>query len=381
MRLVMILMVLTLSACHSGWDKDPLKGEDDRIKNAVPPETTLGKIPPPKQSSLFLDMPYVYTVREGATLEIVIKPEISHKEVTLAAIRIPDLQDKFPGARFDEATKTIYITPDFDFVPVEAPNVIQNINLSFDTAYEGTILTVKRPLTIHVVPQNAEIPEIVEVSFQGKRGDVITGERKMVTVRVKDTEQEYSPRLRVFDSYKTSTVGSQFVDVSKEGVYNPARDEWEFELAIDVPTDFYLSGQGRRVALDLVVYSISGVPSRSYPVNYAIYSRAKEPVVVAERLVQFTEGQESDYTFSVYDPLDRGEVDATCSKKPASMDCVCRTTKKNGQRVAYCTLTWAPAASGNAKVEIIGTNTVRRGPAQSQATMTHEMNILVRSAP
>ena len=128
-RLLLGLSMIMLTACHSGWDKDPFAKEGDNIKNAVAPDEEIPKVPPPKSNTLFVDMQQVYSVVEGETLIIPVRYKIAHPDVKLSSIQVIGLEEKFPGSMYDEEKQEIRITPPFDFVPVDTAYIIQPISV------------------------------------------------------------------------------------------------------------------------------------------------------------------------------------------------------------------------------------------------------------
>ncbi len=375
-RLLLLGLFLTLTACHSGWDKDPFSGEEDRIKNAIEPDKKIEKVPPPEQGTLFVDMQQVYSVVEGDTLEIPVRYKIAHPEVTISSIQVQGLEENFPGSTFDAEKNVIRITPPYDFVPVDTPYIIQPLSVSFFNQYEGQVQEVKRTVVIHVIPQNTSVPVIEDLSFSPANSVVVAGKEKKLLIEVYDTNKEYSPRVTVMNAFGSQLQGAQFVRVPNEGVYNPTNDVWEFEARINIPSDYYLPASKSRVTLEIFSYSITGIPSRSEDISFTIERTPEAPKIVSEKILKFTEKIENQYTFSAFDIRGNGRVTTECVGGPAGMTCDCRRDGFPNNDIAFCTVTWIPETVGEFDLQFKAENKI----GSDVVTQVKDVKIEVGSA-
>lgn len=379
MRLLVLSFVFLLSACHGGWKQDPFDGQSDRIKNAITPTTVVKKLPPPKQGALYVDMPDVYSVTEGETLKIPVKYHIVHKEVQLSSIEVKGLIDKFPGATLDttKGQESITLRPDYNFVPADLPYKVEKLTVSFFNEYGGQIEETTRSIAIMVIPENETIPLIEDVVYDDGSDKIIAGETKGLTVYVRDTNHNYSPRLQVMDQSDTDIMVAQFFSVKGEGTYDATTGLWAIKAEINVPSRFYAARKTIYAGPDIYAYSVSGIPSRAETIRMRVFSKAIPPLVAAENPIRFIVDQPTDYTFSIYDPYDRSDnISGSCLKMPQGMTCNCRQGQKNNRDIFMCTVSWTPTQTGFYELEVKGVASII-GAVMSSAETKETLTIRV----
>jgi hypothetical protein len=337
-HLIFLFLLLGLGACHSGWNQDPLEGEDWAIKNALQPDEEVNKIPPPDQGVLFVRLNQVYSVVEGKPLEISFDYRIAHPDVNLSSIQVQGLEDKFPGSEFDSDNKVIRITPPLDFVPVDVPYVTETISLSFFWDYEGQKQEVKRDIVVHVIPQNESIPVIKDIYFEPAGLKVSVGQEKFMVIEVEDASKDYSPRISVMNAFGRFLPIAQYIESPAEGEYDENKGRWVFRAPISIPINYAIT-PGKRAKVDVFAYSITGIPSRSLSQSITVEGRyAQTPKIVSENEISMLAGQVSHYTFSAYDNRSAGRVTATCEGLSDGLRCQCRADSANNG-IHICTLT------------------------------------------
>lgn len=376
-RLLLILSLLSLGACHSGWDKDPFANEGDRIKNAIEPKTKIEKVPPPAQDSLYVNLRSVHTIREGETLKIPVGYKIAHPEVKFVSIAIPGLEAKFPGSSFDSKTNKIVLKAGYDIVSADEDSRVEYLNVVFTTEYAGTLNTKETTIAINVIPENGLVPVIADIKKSFGPITIIAGRVHRLKVSVTDYDEEYGPKLRVFDSLDTYVHGSQFVTISK-GTPDPVKEGvWNFDVQVLIPKNFHLPNPGLRFEIEFFAYTIGGIPSRGEKVDFSVYSDAANPRFAVENTIYFTKDVESDYTFTFYDPIGNGKVTGKCLKLPSGMQCNCK--RPSISSAGHCTLTWKPATKGTSYLYVEAKNKVMQKLGSTNiATSQKKLTLVVR---
>lgn len=380
----LLALLLSLGACHSGWDKDPFDGEKENIKKAVEPGEEITKIPPPESNVLFIDMSSVYSVIEGGELEIPVRYKIAHPEVELSGIDVLELEDKFPQAVFDQEKSVLRIQTSHDYVPVDAPYVVEPLTIAFRNVYQGQEQEVKKTIVIHVLPENTQAPIIKDVRIEGVGafGSVVAaGETRTVTVFVKDSSTEYSPRIRTFDhqAFRKSIPISQFVNFLDDGVYNPQTQLWEIEGTLTLPPLLHVEQLRRDIALEFYAYSVTGVPSRGIRESFRVNPDGlAKPVMVAEPTIRFALNSEASYTITAFDPRGQGDVSLSCPSKPNGMRCICGTSNVDFGKVAYCTLNWTPKSTSSFRLKMRAINKVGNFGTTVTKTLDKEFTLAIR---
>jgi hypothetical protein len=379
----LILALTFLTACHSGWDKDPYASESDKIKKAITPDTKFEKIPPPDRNTLYSHILPVYSVQEGEELVIISDFEIAHPEVKLTDIRIKDLNKIFPNSSlsFTDKTLTIKIKPGFDVVASDLNYLTQDLQVEFESIYEDQLFSVTYKTAILILPVNTEAPEIKKIDTSSFPAPIVVGNNYKFKIEVIDTSAEYSPRIQVLDRLGISqATGSQFVKFSQTGIQSPKDPNlWIFDAELNLPTDLQVGLYGKYFSLDFIAYSVSGIPSRADQLNFTAYTVATSPTFLTIKNFDLNVDDDFYYILAVADDLNRGTISARCSKLPANFKCNCVNSAAIGEP-SQCRLSWTPKVPGEYIIEIKAINTVKQGYLSkvSQFEGTQELKIKVR---
>ena len=374
--LLFFFLLLGLSSCSDGWNKDAFADKSESVKNALPPGERRKRIPPPDKDVIFMDIEPVYSVREGGTLKIPIQYTIGHPDVKFERIVIQN-SDEFPGLIYDERFQTIFITPPDETVDFSSKYKLYPLEISLFAEYEGLILESVKKTNIMIIPKSQNrgvVPKILKVvNFPS---NTLVGHEYNFHVYVKGSSEQ-PPHLQVYSKNKNNNGGARYFSISNPS--NGFKDEeilgncncadsseeegldiWEFDVTLKLPKTMRIVEMGENYDVSFVTYSIYGIPSRNADKRFGVsIEKAPEPQLIGDTVVRFVKGGMNSHTFLVIDVSHLARVSASCTS-PQGATCQCEDHNEN-QSYSSCTLRWKPDDTGDFEVEVHKVSQIFKG--------------------
>lgn len=359
-RQIMVLVAMTalLFGCNSGFkDQNPLSGQPDSVKRAIPPEkktdSPAADVLP--EDSLQVDADNFYEFVEGEEKEIkigsrVLLPDADYYLELEGADRRLDSVVVTPSA--DKHELTVKWTPPQGWVGDQS---VRRTRVTAVLAAKRGKSMLSRRQEIEMVVFRADVgPEIVQVGEMPPAG-VREGESFEFEVRVKDPESVSTlqpltgkaPVLRVVETNNSSSLSS-FVEIQD----SPRRDEkdptiWIFKVKINLAAEFGLTRNQDAYHFGLQAINRHLVPSMSTKQVVQVRTTLVDPMTswMAEQSVIFAENRENYFAFRVFDPRFEGQVSVewvTDWKKYPGLLVTCSVTESTMQN---CQIAWTPKSN------------------------------------
>lgn len=362
-----VLALAGLTACHSGWDKDPFAGESDNIKNAVPQGTDQKGVPP-LQGIMFIDVEDSVNIKEGQERSIPISWRITNKnEFTFKGLEIEKLEDALPGATFDPIEGVLTFKAEDGIVPENVLFYRRPITVALMAEYKGLLQVVRKTFYINILRGNANPPEIVEIN--GIPENMFEEDTANIEIIVRDEASPNGPTLTLTQTNLNNRKnGAQFTELDMIPLYHgPGLFKFFGKIRLQGTTD--ITSSSTRFSMYFQAFSVFGVPSSTRTGNFRVFTRASYPHYFVEDMT-FTVGQKKSYTFSVVDLKKEGEITAKFQSNCATVlgeTALCRCEKISGTTAngsALCTIDWTPTKAGTYDIEMNAVNTVNEGLSQ-----------------
>ena len=357
MSLLLTLVAVLLVGCNSGFkNQDPMDGQPDNIKRAIPPEkktdSPADDVLP--EESLQIDADVFYEFIEGEEREIEISSrallpdttytlELDNADRRLDAVSIKSSED---GHK-----QTLTWTPPKGWVGDQSVRRVR-VTAILNAKRGKTYLSRRQEIQIVVYREDVG-PEIVEVVGLPEDG-LREGGRAAFTVLVRDPESVSRttpvigtpPQLRLVETSKDNSL-VPFLEQDGE----PTRSEedpelWTFKMKIDINNEHNLTHNADTHYFGLKAVNRHAVPSTVTKENLSIRSSLAQPLISWSNNdpVIFTEGKENYFSFTVFDPLQEGKATlewVTDWKK--EFPGLLITCKEAGYNKDYdCLLAWTP---------------------------------------
>lgn len=377
MRLLLIFLVLGLTACHSGWDKDPFANEADNVKNGVPPEKKDTAVAP-IQSVLFIDIEPFYELKIGQKAIIQIGLRKTDPAFTVTGVSVPDLEENYPGAVFDETKMQVIWTPEEDYVPESAFIRRTPLEITVYGEYQGAPRSYSKTTSINVLKGNATPPEIISV--EGMNQDFVEGSVYEFKVVVRDRVSPKGPSLSAVKS-GIGNNGSAYLDYPAYGIQDfndPSL--WNFLGKVDLTKVSEITENSEKLRINFIAHSTFGEPSNLEPAAFKVYTDLKTPIFFNEKVKTFKKGTLNSYSFTVVDAKSEGKVEGLfvtdCTREPYAGS-VCDCTPPKGA-FSTCTIEWVPQKVGTFDFEVKGINRLTINGSLAEREMTQKIKIEVK---
>ena len=374
------LIGLCLSACHSGWDKDPFSNKDGNIQNAVPQGGNKIK-EPPIQEVMMLDVNPTYLLKEGGKRIITLNHRLLHPDFKFLGISIPNLDSELPGAVFDPNTNELTIETDEDYVPDGAVVFSSIVRVSLFAEYQGLKQEVRREIVFHVLKGSAQPPRIMEVT--GLDPEYQEGTRKTFMVKVFDEASPTGPRLNISYDSQLKSNGAKFMIYPKKGsavLGEPGVYTYEVNLNLDEEITIDSSS----FSFEVQAISAFGEPSRVEKRSFKVFSQAAEPFHHGENSYQWQAGAPVNNQFIVAIPQRSGRLSTNfttnCSETfGGDIRCSCRRIN----RLTYgCQMIGTPMKEGSHKLMFEAMTEIHKGKTfEDIKKLNKTINISVAPAP
>lgn len=379
MRLLLGIILVGLTACHSGWEKDPFANDTENVKNGQKQGTKV-ELNPPLQSVVFVELEPFYELKEGQRVVIKTGYRITHPEFKVVDFKIEDLEENFPGAVFDATTNEITWTPGDDYVPAGAIVFRRPLTISVFVEYKGLVQEVRRTASINVLRGDARAPYIREVV--GFDGDIYEGQKRAFTVVVVDEVSPNGPVLSVRKrTFTSADNGTGYVEYDSNGTKDPTDPTiWRFKGSINLTNVPEITKNYQNFYVGFVAHSSFGEASNIYSDDFRVLTKLVRPSFFTglTDARTFKKGVLNSYTFTVADVKEEGNVSAEfitdCSREPvAGADCSCT----NNQFYSTCTIQWVPQAAGDVSFEVEATTKIDNFVLKDEITRTEKVKIKV----
>lgn len=389
MKLLLAITFTGLSACHNGWNSDPLLSQNANIKNAVP-QGTDQKGTPPLRDVMLIDVDPLYTVVEGSSLTINIGSRLLHDDFEPRGLAIDGLEDIFPGAMFDPSTGVFFIEDTSALIPSGQIMVTKVIPVDLYAEYAGVEQKVTKEFVIQILKGSTQQP-VIE-SIENVPMKITEGETANFKITVRDEISQQSPLLVIssFDSQTISDRGAQYINYYQRGERD-ANDPglWNFEKnTIDLIGEWNVTTSVNRLRFRVEVYNEYGVRSLSLVRSFQVYTRASKPEFFVPANMQFRVGETASYQITAVDTRGEGRVTAefvnSCSALVGEHSCRCETLSSSDKPGhAVCEIRWTPEAPGKRRLMVMANNNVeeKSGHPVESRLQTLELNVLPSANP
>ncbi len=370
MRVLILIGLLGLSACHSGWNQDPFDGQEENVKNAVPQGGNKVQIPP-IQDVMRVDVKDTFVVREGESLNVGIDYRLLHPEFIFKGLELRDLENELPGATYNPQTRELNFQPEEGYV-TGGLVVSHVLRVTLLAEYKGLIQERRKDLVFHIVKGSAEAPVIERIDNLGDT--FFEGDRKAFQIYVRDEVSSDGPILVVGNYSPTNKNGAHFIEYDKKGrKVSGDPTLWRFNAAVDLssPEMSDITSSSDLFRVEVQAFSQLGVPANLKNFNFYVFTKANRPQFFMDRdEVNFTVGEQGQYSFLVVDPGQEGEVTANFVRGcPTQAECLCEGGKGAKKSLARCSVRWIPTMPGRNFLFIEAKNTVL---SYDQNTMNHQ---------
>lgn len=379
MKRLVLLSMLILSACHSGWDKDPFVAEASGVQNAVAQGTDQKGVPP-LQGIVFLDVEPYYNIYEGESRTIQATTNITHPEFKLVRMEIKNYDEEMFEFKLDQQKQEITFVGDKYHVPDGV--LIQKVpfTVSVITEYKGLIQETRRESAINIMRGGQEAP-IVESVVNLPR-DIKEGSTTVAfKVFVRDRVSPKGPTLNMVADTNTKKNGSQYIDFNKIGVPvagDPTLFEFTAYLNLKYVND--MTAMSDNYSFVISAYSVFGIVSSPSRQSFTVYTKAEMPRIYVDSNLDFKMGENSKIQFMALDPSQEGLVAAqfveNCADVLAGAICGCAPFSDS---VSRCTMEWNPRVAGSFSLTVKAINTTNPNYElfKDQKENTQTLNIRV----
>lgn len=332
-------LTMGLVACGD-LSQDPLKGVDESIRNAKPPQTK-PEIPRPVESdALLIVAPEVVSFKEG------VQTEMSLQLRTL----LPDYEGEinivnmgaFAGASYNPQTGSFTWTPPMGSV---MSGFFQEYVLQVEATANpvgksgGAILFTKKD--VHFIVQKVTTAPVIKSVTYSEPSFRENG-LHTINIVVEDidggTGPNESPNILISNGTSKTSIAPYVYKMSARG--NAVTKEWFFEYRVNLSgvelTDSRLDTIIELQAINR--YGVYSAPTRSTVVVYTDFAGTAETTF--EVGTEFVVGQKNVIPFTVFDP--KGEAVVNVSRVrgfPADAQVFCKDIRKSWLN---CRVEWTP---------------------------------------
>ena len=379
MRLLLLMTLITLTACSNGWDQDPFAKDNFNVRNAVPQGAN--KITtPPIRDVMRIDVDSNYVMKEGQKKIIPLEYRLLHPEFKFVGIKINNLDSELPGAIYDPVKRELVFEPKEGYVPSGAIVLSSILRLSLLAEYKGTLQEVRQEVVFHVIRGSAEAPQIEKV--EGLTEELMEGTTSSFKIFIRDEVSPSGPQLVLSKGTGFVKNASQYMRHGV-GIASPQDPSlWVFNVDIDLTTD-EVTKDKTLFAFSIQAFSALGVPTTLLTKSYTVFSKAEKPKFFFENNLEFTVGEKKSYSFTVADIKAEGKITAQflddCGLKlKGTSNCQCKSLIGSYANSARCVLDWTPSEVGDVQLNLKAENTVNSTlQMQDQATNTAVLSIKV----
>jgi hypothetical protein len=383
MKYVLVLLAgMALLPTLMGCEQDPLKGQPDHIRNAVPPDEKDGDLRKgvaPDTMTLVTE-PRLVSFVEGEEATIKFVGEVKDPENGIdktIRYRIDDLDFILPGATFDSKTGELTWTPNANFVSGGKLNQRQTITVHMTA---GRVQKTKE-FPIYIA-RNLEAPEILSVRWSGST-TVGESERRTLTVQVRDMDStdarsldSFPPTLSAVKSVSGRLDASPYLSIGNANQSGSNPNVWTYTVTLNVDNDVTKSQDTMRFAF--IASSRFGVDSVPRAVDFRVISSPQLPNLTWEGETKFAKGVRNILQFDVYSDNKEGRalvnMQTSAASLPGNAKIGCAHPKDGFGRdiveIQKCLIDYTPSALAPAEVKIkfevisqstFNTNIQRRG--------------------
>jgi hypothetical protein len=380
---LVLTTALVMGFALAGCKQDPLAKYPAEVRNAKPGDDKPKDNDPILRDSLFIDTNDFYQVKEGDTVTFEIKGRVINLPNTTFEISIDNLAD-FKGATFDAATGTFSWKAPQDTVKSDMQTILP-LKVLMVANTNGSILAQNKTVNIFVLRELAQ-PQILAVNGL-KNADLREGgQPAYFEASVKSTEEMSAPTLSVVLNRAGAQNGSGYVTLrplDQNITVNPVQNSvdktlWTFYLQVNLQ-DAEVTDSQADLYFGLQAYSSFGMASPVFSSQMTVKNKWADPRSSWSDEVQFTQGQENTYTFSVLDPRDEGRIEVTFSNcSSLGAQCTCSGATRS---VSNCKIVWTPRAAGSQSIKytVINRSTVPTDSSFGRRDFSGSIKIL--SAP
>ena len=264
---------------------------------------------------------------------------------------------KVNGAdQVDPRTGTLTLTwmPDEFFVEEELEKKIR-VRVELRATVDGTSIYRTEQEFMLFVRRNAETPEII--SIDDLDNPIREGKFAEFTVKVKDPDSlngrgdAVPPTIKVVDHKFDAKAGGHLVRINRQKP--PEQDIadkslWTFHMLVNTENR-ELVRTSDDFEFSLQAISRFERTSQRKQGKFTVWNQVLAPVSTWRETVEFEEGMENIYSFTVFDRKAEGEIDvlwqSRCNDLPGPS--VCKCVNHTAKGVKICTIRWKPENLGN----------------------------------
>ncbi len=367
-----------LTACHGGWNEQ-IETVEAIQKDKKPEE------PKPKavaKDSLQIDSARFYEFFEGTEATISFSGRSAFPDSKIE-MEILNLEERLPGAtqefekgelligdvaQEDPRTGQITIkwTPDDGFVKEQLERRI-TMRVELRATVDGLAIYRTEQEFMVVIRRVTEAPEILEI--KGLEKPLREGEARQFQVVVRDpdslngTGTGVAPELKIIDKSNNYRAAAHLV--YKDTSVQPEQDRqdpsiWTIGLIVNTENRELVP---RKAEFDFAIQAISQFEQSSprFTGEFEVINKISEPSTTWREVIEFEEGKENIFTFSVFDRKNEGQVDVNwltrCNDLPGPS--VCKCISQSSGKVKACTIRWMPqniGASSSFRIAYEGIN-------------------------
>ncbi|MCB0377063.1 MAG: hypothetical protein KDD33_01095 [Bdellovibrionales bacterium] len=354
-KIILLMATFSLVACQNGWDQDPFSGDPDQIKNAVK-QGSKPKAVPPIQTAIFIELDEFYDFKEDEKRVIKTGYRLTHPEYKLVSFDIPGLQEKLPGAVFDQQKMEIDWTPPKGYVLAGRLITRTPLTIVALLEFDGITHEYRKSTSINVLRANTARPSILEV--KGDKGPYKEGKAYQFEVIVDDAVSSRSPVLAVVNRTSGSENATPYLQYQKEGFQDPnVPGRWSFPVTLNL-IGAEVTPSDKILFANFIAYSEYGAESEAFESEFSVITELKAPRFFKQDSIEFKKGQFNSYSFTIADVKSEGRVTGQwitdCSRLDGIADCYCDP----GPFRATCWIKWTPEKEGTTTMEVLGKNEI-----------------------
>ena len=337
-NIVMSLCGLMILAGCTGFNQDPLKGQEEAIRNAKPFDSKIETADTIPEGAVRLDLDGTVAFKEGqrSTLDLKVKSFLTGYSYSFEILN-PEL---FKNATISNTNQLIW-TPAPGLIPAGKTHIGINLMLNIIAIPISGGGKMRHATSVLVFVENdLTKPVIKNVVFRNSANPYMIEEGSMVYMTVTATDTNGSNTSGMMPSLNFRGKLEPYLTTTSTR-YLAATQEWEFEVTADLTMAEVTRGMD---SAQLNIQAVDRFGSMSLPrlVNFTVLTKFGYPISTFSNTTTFKAGILNNIPFTIYDSNSEAILTLLNQTAPSGVIITCERSVRVFQQ---CNFAWTPAVT------------------------------------